>query len=66
MTGFNSISDLARSYQLRVSQSSLKAKLATLTEENTTGVKADIPRALNGDLQAITQIEEIFNDKEAY
>lgn len=66
MTGFNSISDLARSYQLRVSQSSLKAKLATLTEENTTGVKADIPRALNGDLQAITQIEARISQLATY
>ena len=66
MTGFNSISDLARSYQLRVSQSSLKAKLATLTEENTTGVKADIPRALNGDLQAITQIEARISQLSTY
>lgn len=57
MTGFNSVSDLSRSYQLRVSQSSLKAKLDTLTEETTTGVKADIPLALNGDLQAVTQID---------
>ncbi|MFT4011918.1 MAG: flagellin [Paracoccus sp. (in: a-proteobacteria)] len=57
MTRFNSVSDLARSYQLRLSQGGLKAKLDTLTKETTTGVKADIPLALKGDLVRINQIE---------
>lgn len=57
MTRFNSVSDLARSYQLRLSQSSLKAKLDTLTQESASGVKADIPLALGGDLTRMTQIE---------
>lgn len=57
MTRFNSVSDLARSYQLRLSQSSLKSKLDTLSQEATSGVKADIPLALGGDLVRITQIE---------
>ena len=57
MTRFNSVSDLARSYQLRLSQTSLKTKLDTLSQESTSGVKADIASALQGDLGRISQIE---------
>ena len=57
MTNLNSVSDLARSYQLRVSQTSLKSKLEELSRESTTGIKADIPQALDGDLDRINQIE---------
>ncbi|MDT1063101.1 flagellin [Paracoccus sp. CPCC 101403] len=57
MTNFNSISDLSRAFQMRLGQSSLKARVATLSEESATGVKADIPKALGGDLGRITQIE---------
>lgn len=57
MTNFNSISDLARSYQLRLSQSALKTRLNTLSEEVATGIRSDIPKALGGDLGQISQIE---------
>lgn len=57
MTRFNSVSDLARSYQLRLSQSALKSKLDTLSQESATGVKADIPLALGGDLGRVSQLE---------
>lgn len=57
MTRFNSVSDLARSYQLRLSQGSLKAKLDTLGQEAASGTKADIPLALGGDLMRINQVD---------
>lgn len=57
MTRFNSVSDLARSYQLRLSQSALKSKLDTLSQESATGVKADIPLSLGGDLGRVSQLE---------
>ncbi|WP_134679629.1 flagellar hook protein [Paracoccus ravus] len=57
MTSFNSVSDLARSYQLRMSQSALRSKLNTLTAEVSSGVKQDISKSLRGDLSHITQVE---------
>lgn len=66
MTRFNSVSDIARSYQLRLSQSALKSKLDTLSRESSTGVKADIPLALGGDLGRISQIEAQLSKLAAY
>ncbi len=57
MTSFNSIGDQSRSYQLRLSQYLLKGRLDTLTKEAATGIKDDIPEALNGDLSRISHIE---------
>lgn len=57
MTTFNSISDLARTYQLRMSQSALKSRLESVSREATNGIKSDIPLALGGDLSRISQIE---------
>lgn len=57
MMSFNSIGDLSRSYQLRLGQGLLKNRLDVLTKEMTTGVKADIPAALGGDLTRISHIE---------
>lgn len=57
MTTFNSISDLARTYQLRLSQSAMKSRLASVSQEATSGIKADISLALGGDLDRISQIE---------
>lgn len=66
MTRFNSVSDIARSYQLRLSQSALKSKLDTLSQEAATGIKADIPLALGGDLGRISQIEAQLSKLSAY
>lgn len=57
MSNFPSIGDQARSYQLRLSQYLLKGKLDRLAKEVTTGIKDDIPLALNGDLSRISNIE---------
>ncbi len=57
MTPFHSIGDLSRSYQLRLGQQGLKARLDRLTQEMMTGVKSDIPKALAGDLSGISHIE---------
>jgi flagellar hook-associated protein 3 FlgL len=66
MTTFNSVSDLARSYQLRLGQAGLKSRLDALSKETTTGVKSDIPRALNGNLANITAIEGRLTMLEAF
>lgn len=57
MTSFNSVGDQSRSYQLRLSQYLLKSKLDRLTKEVATGIKNDIPLALNGDLGRISHVE---------
>lgn len=57
MTSFNSIGDLSRAFQLRLGQASLKARLDQLTQESISGVKTDVPKALGGDLQKISHIE---------
>ncbi|MDS9466892.1 flagellar hook protein [Paracoccus sp. MBLB3053] len=57
MTNFNSVGDLARSHQLRLSQSAMKSKLAELSGEVTSGIKSDIPAALGGDMVRISQVE---------
>lgn len=66
MTNLNSVSDLARSYQLRTSQTSLKSKLDTLSREAATLVKSDIPQALSGDLTRINQIEARLAQLKSY
>lgn len=57
MTAFHSIGDLSRSYQLRLGQQGLKARLDRLTQEMMTGDKSDIPKTLGGDLSGISHIE---------
>lgn len=53
----NSIGDLARATALRQANVLLKLRLNTLTGEATTGVRSDIPAALNGNLGPLAQIE---------
>jgi len=57
MTSFHSIGDLARSYQLRLGQQQLKLRLEQLSQEMTTGIRADIPKAVGGDVSGISYIE---------
>ena len=57
MTSFNSVGDQSRSYQLRLSQHLLKSKLDRLTKEVATGIRSDIPLALNGDLSRISHVD---------
>lgn len=57
MTSFSSVGDQSRSYQLRLSQYLLKSKLDRLTKEVATGLKSDIPLALNGDLARISHVD---------
>ena len=57
MTSFNSVGDQSRSYQLRLSQHLLKSKLDRLTKEVATGIRSDIPLALNGDLSRVSHVD---------
>lgn len=52
-----SIGDLTRATSLRQANVLLKSRLNTLTQEATTGVRSDIPAALNGNLGPLAQIE---------
>ena len=52
-----SIGDLTRATSLRQANVLLKSRLNTLTQEATTGVRSDIPAAMNGNLGPLAQIE---------
>lgn len=58
MTGLTSIGDLSRSVLLRQTSTQLKSRLATLTEEAATGLKADVPVALNGQMGRLAQVQD--------
>lgn len=66
MTSYPSIGDQSRSYQMRLSQYLLKSRLDRLSKEVTTGLKDDIPLALNGDLSRISHIENRLTMLDAY
>lgn len=66
MTSYPSIGDQSRSYQMRLSQYLLKSRLDRLNKEVTTGLKDDIPLALNGDLSRISHIENRLTMLDAY
>lgn len=58
MTNFISVGDLSRSVLLRQAGTQLKSRLATLTEEAATGLRSDVPAALNGQLGRLAQIQD--------
>lgn len=52
-----SVGDLSRAYALRTANSRTKSLLTTLSRELSTGVKADLPKALGGDTRRLSSIE---------
>lgn len=58
MTGFTSVGDLSRSVLLRQANVQVKSRLATLTEEAATGLKSDVPAALNGQMGRLAQVQD--------
>ena len=58
MSGFVSVGDLSRSAYLRQANAALKLRLSELTQEAASGMKSDIPRATNGNLGRLAQVED--------
>lgn len=57
MTGFTSVGDLSRFVLLRQSNAQLKTRLSVLSQELTTGLKADVPAATGGNLGRLAQVQ---------
>ncbi|WP_052171908.1 flagellin [Paracoccus sanguinis] len=57
MTGFTSVGDLSRFVLLRQSNAQLKTRLSVLSQEMTTGLKADVPAATGGNLGRLAQVQ---------
>lgn len=58
MTGFNSVGDLSRSVLLRQASAQFKSRLLTLTQEAATGLRSDVPAALNGQMGRLAQVQD--------
>ncbi|MBB1490252.1 flagellar hook protein [Paracoccus sp. MC1854] len=58
MTGFTSVGDLSRSVLLRQANAHLKSRLLTLTQEAATGLRSDVPAALNGQMGPLAQLQD--------
>lgn len=63
---FTSLGDLAQGQLLRRTMATVKATMQRQTEESTTGVVSDIPRALGGDLGALHAIRSSLSRLDAY
>ncbi len=57
MTGFTSVGDLSRFVLLRQANAQLKTRLSVLSQEMTTGLKADVPAATGGNLGRLAQVQ---------
>lgn len=63
---FTSLGDLAQSQMLRRNMATVKAQLQHHTAESTTGVAADLPRALQGSLGTFHAIRSSLSRLEGY
>ncbi|MDO5605075.1 MAG: flagellin [Paracoccus sp. (in: a-proteobacteria)] len=61
-----SIGDLSRALVLRQSNFALRGEIQRLSQETTTGIRADISRHLSGDLAGLSQIEARLSSAHAY
>ena len=61
-----SLGDQSRTAYLRQANHLLKSRLAVLVQEATTGLKSDIPAAMQGNMSRITQVETRLNTLAAY
>lgn len=58
MTDVLSVGELSRSALLRQANAQLKSRLLTLSQEVATGLKADVPAAMNGQMGRLAQIQD--------
>lgn len=63
---YSSVGDLSRYFHIRKSNFSLKTQLGQLTQEVTTGVKADIGKHLKGNVSGLTALETRLTRMDAY
>jgi flagellar hook-associated protein 3 FlgL len=61
-----SIGDLARNFQLRRHNTELQTRLSTLTQEMTTGERADIGAAVSGDFKALAGLDHSLRLLDGY
>ncbi|MFD1795148.1 hypothetical protein FQV27_14270 [Paracoccus aurantiacus] len=63
---FVSVGDLSRIFTLRGSNAALRSDIERLSQEVTTGIRADIPKHLGGDLVQLAKIEDGLSQASAY
>ena len=63
---FVSVGDLSRIFTLRNANSNLRSDIQRLSQEVTTGVRADIPKHLNGDLVEFAKLEHGLSHARAF
>lgn len=61
MKHLSSFGDMARSFSSRLANYSAKSRLDTLTKELTSGVKSDVTKSLNGNLNRLSEIDHRLN-----
>ena len=61
-----SIGDQSRIAYLRQANHQLKSRITTLTQEATTGLRADVPAALNGNMTRLAQVQTRLVALQAY
>lgn len=61
-----SIGDMARHFQLRSQNADLRARLGTLTQELTTGVKSDLAGAVSGDFKVLASLDHRLRLLDSY
>ncbi|WP_343116378.1 flagellar biosynthesis protein FlgL [Ostreiculturibacter nitratireducens] len=61
-----SVGDMAQAYQMRRQNVQLKERMTQLSEELTTGVKANLSEALSGDFVALSGIDRSLKTLESY
>lgn len=63
---FVSVGDLSRFFTMRRANSGLRNDIQRLSKEVTTGIRADVPRHLNGDLLDLSRLERGLREADAY
>lgn len=63
---FVSVGDLSRFFTMRRANAGLRNDIQRLSQEVTTGVRADVPRHLNGDLHDLARLERGLREAQTY
>ncbi len=63
---FVSVGDLSRFFTMRRANAGLRTDIQRLSKEVTTGIRADVPRHLNGDLLDLSRLERGIREADAY
>lgn len=63
---FVSVGDLSRFFTMRRANVALRTDIQRLSKEVTTGIRADVPGHLNGDLLDLSRLEQGIREADAY